>query len=197
MIAIAKALVQRKKPGEHTWCGPLWAKRQALRARVRGREAAMSATKLRLSCPSMRPPRHSSSAAVPWLRHHGGGGGQGERGGGWGIATHIEFAAGTGVSDSRSAPRWGHAAAAPRRGALPPLLTGGRESPPARLLSPLPQEAAVARWGKPKGSVGRSAAQRLGCGLAVLPPSRLPGPSCWPAGLRGSRAPSLARRVVY
>jgi len=130
----------------------------------------MSATELRLSCPSMRPRRHSSSAAVPWLRHHGGGGGQGERGGGWGIATHIEFAAGTGVSDSRSAPRWGHAvaaprrgdaAAAPRRGALPPLLTGGRESPPARLLSPLPQEAAVARWGRPKGSVGRSAAQRL------------------------------------
>ena len=41
-------------------------------------------------------------------------------GGGWGITTHIESAAGTGVSDSRSAPRWG---------TPPPLLDGGTPPP--------------------------------------------------------------------
>ena len=53
MIAIAKALVQRKKPGEHTWCGPLWAKRRALGAHIHDSEATTSATELHLSCHSV------------------------------------------------------------------------------------------------------------------------------------------------
>ena len=151
----------------------------------------MSATKLCISCPSTRPRRHSSSAVVPWLRHHGGGGGQGERGGGWGIATHIESAAGTGGKRSPD-----------------PLLDGGlpsphldgmhcrRSSPAAgnrlpygssphcRRRRPLP--VGVNRrgaWGglQPNG--------RFVVSLGCLRQGYL-GPSRWPAGLQGSRAPS-------
>ena len=85
-------------------------------------------------------------------------------------------------------------------GTLPPLLAGGRESPPVRLLSLLLQEAAVAHWGKPKGSVGRSAAQRPVCGLAGLPPSRLPGPvalACWAAGVARSVAGATGRLLDF
>jgi len=58
----------------------------------------------------------------------------------------------------------------------------------------------VARWGKPKGSVGRSAAQRPVCGLARLPPSRLPGPvalACWAAGVARSVAGTTGRLLDF